>query len=287
MTDTLNNLITILHLNKATDGHWHADSEITSWGRIFGGQVVAQAMAAAHQTVSGRSLHAIHGTFMRPGNCLKPIAVSVEESFSGGSFSTRHVAVHQQGKPIFQMSASFQAPTAGYAHQTDMPDVPMPEELLSEDEMMAKFGKTTPMPVRQYWRNKGAFERRVVSLDRYQTNGPLPPHHAMWVRARGPVDADQWLHDALLGYVSDMTLLETSLFPHGKSVASPDIRAASLDHSLWIHHPPKIDDWLLFDQYSPFADNARGLTLGSFYDRNGLRIATVAQEGMIRSRATK
>ena len=282
MTDVLSKLISILRLRKAADRRWEADSEITSWGRIYGGQVIAQAIAAAHQTVDDRPLHAIHGNFMRVGDCHKAIAAEVQESFTGASFATRHVVIEQADRPIFTLSASFQRRASGFDHQDAMPDVPPPEELLDEQAMAARFPADTAAHVRRYWLNDAPFERRMVWLDRYQASTPLPAVNALWVRTRRPVPAEQWLHDALLGYISDLTLLETSMFPHAKSVASSDIRATSLDHSLWIHHPPKVDEWLLYHQQSPFAGGGRGLSFGAFYDRSGRRGASSAQEGMIR-----
>jgi len=250
--------------------------------RVFGGQVVAQALAAAYQTVE-RSVHSLHAYFIRGGDPALPIVYQVDRLRDGKSFSVRRVLAIQHGEAIFSMGCSFQNPEEGMEHQIAMPDVPGPESLASQDDLLSLLEKIQPERFDAFnatW----PVEIRPVDpegLLRRHIEGPM---RHFWVRARGPLADDSKLHQEILAYASDMTLLDTSLAIHGRSVFDTEVQAASLDHAVWFHRPFRIDDWLLFSQASPSASGARGFNDGRFFSRDGVLVASVAQEGLIRVR---
>jgi acyl-CoA thioesterase-2 len=222
---------------------------------------------------------------MRPGDPSVPIVYQVERIRDGSSFNTRRVVAIQHGHAIFALSASFQIEEPGFDHQIGMPDVPMPETLLDEQQIAAQYLVNAPAPIRKYWERERPIEIRPVSLTHYFSGKKLDPFQHVWVRATGPVPDDRLCQASILAYLSDMTLLDTSLYPHGTSIFDHALQVASLDHSMWFHRPTRFDDWLLYTQDSPSASGARGLTRGSLFTRNGVLIASVAQEGLIRKRA--
>lgn len=283
----MENLVSILNIEKIEENLYRGNSPQVGWQRVFGGQVIAQALMAAQRTVDdSRHVHSLHAYFIRPGDPTVPILYQVETLRDGTSFTTRRVVAVQHGKAIFSMSASFQIREDGYDHQIEIPTVPQPEELLSEEQMQQVFLSKAPENVKKYWKNKRPIEIRPVSLTHYLSDEKLAPHQNIWVRAVGNVPDHPHYQAAILAYLSDMTLLDTSLYPHGTSIFNPDIQVASLDHAMWFHRPCKIDDWLLYTQDSPSTMGARGLTRGSLYTRSGTLIASVAQEGLIRKRAS-
>ena len=281
-------LLETLDLERLEVRLFRGKSPQVGWQRVFGGQVIGQALVAATRTVEeeNRFAHSLHAYFVRPGDPAVPIIYDVENVRDGGSFATRRVIAIQHGKPIFFMTASFQDDEDGFEHQTAMPDVPPPEKLLGEAELKAQFMAGAPAHIRAYWERPRPIELRPVSLTHYLSSEKLDPHQNIWVRTTGPVPHDRRLQMAVLAYLSDMTLLDTSLFAHGTSVLDRSLQVASLDHAMWFHRPPVLDDWLLYSQDSPSASGARGMTRGAIFTRDGTLIASVAQEGLIRKRAT-
>ena len=280
-------LIATLDLEAIEVNLFRGVSPQVGWQRVFGGQVVGQAVMAAQRTVDAeRPIHSLHGYFMRPGDPSVPILYQVERLRDGASFSVRRVLAIQHGKPIFSMSASFQVEEPGFEHQIAMPDRPVPEDIIGEEEIKEKYLAGAPAPVRRYWEQPlRPIEIRPVSLTHYFTDTKLEPQQDVWVRATGPVPDDRHYQSAILAYLSDMTLLDGALFAHGTSIFDPSLQVASLDHAMWFHRPCALDDWLLYSQDSPSASGARGLARGSLFTRSGVLIASVAQEGLIRKKA--
>ncbi|MTI44018.1 acyl-CoA thioesterase-2 [Roseibium hamelinense] len=283
MNTAIDTLLQILDLEPLEHNLFRGRSPQVGWQRVFGGQVIGQALVAASRTVvEDRSVHSLHGYFMRPGDPSVPIIYEVDRIRDGGSFTTRRVVAIQHGKAIFSMSASFQVAEEGLEHQIEMPDVPMPEALPSEQDLKEKFLSVAPENVRKYWERERPIELRPVDLTHYFSHKKLPPRQYVWVRATGKLPDEPRIHQCVLAYASDMTLLDTSLFPHGKSVFSKSIQAASLDHAMWFHRPFRADDWLLYATDSVSTSGSRGMNRGLIYTREGQLIASTAQEGLIR-----
>lgn len=283
---TMDRLIETLNVEKLEENLFRGKSPQNGWQRVFGGQVIAQALMAAQRCVEiDRRVHSLHAYFVRPGDPSVPIIFQVERTRDGSSFTTRRVVAVQHGKTIFAMSCSFQVEEPGYDHQMTIPKVPQPEELMGENEFREIFLAQAPETVKRYWGRERPIEIRPVSLTHYISDEKLEPNAHIWVRTTGPVPDDHHYQSAVLAYLSDMTLLDTSLYPHGTSIFNPEIQPASLDHAMWFHRPSRLDDWLLYTQDSPSASGARGMTRGSIYGRDGTLIASVAQEGLIRKRA--
>ena len=285
MSSAVENLLAILDLEPLEVNLFRGRSPQSGWQRVFGGQVIGQALVAACRTVNGRAPHSMHAYFLLGGDPKVPIIYEVDRIRDGRSFATRRVVAIQHGEAIFSMSASFQLDETGLEHQAEMPKVPPPEELPSEAELMALFLKDAPEPVRRYWERERPIELRPVDLRHYVSRDPLPPVQNVWVRATGRLPDDPDIHRCVLAYASDMTLLDTSLFAHGRAIFDRDLQAASLDHALWFHRPFRADEWLLYAEDSPSASGARGFNRGSLFSRDGRLIASVAQEGLIRVRA--
>lgn len=285
-TRIMEKLIATLDLEKLEEDLFRGKSPQNGWQRVFGGQVIAQALMAAQRCVAtDRFVHSLHAYFMRPGDPAVPIIYQVERIRDGASFTTRRVVAIQHGKAIFSMSASFQLDEEGLDHQVEMPAVPTPESLMGEKEFRDVFLAKAPDAVRRYWGRERPIEIRPVSLVHYLSDEKLEPKAHIWVRTSAPPPDDRHYQAAILAYLSDMTLLDTSLYAHGTSIFDPSLQAASLDHAMWFHRPTRLDDWLLYTQDSPSASGARGMTRGSIYSREGVLIASVAQEGLIRKRA--
>ena len=244
--------------------------------RIFGGQVAGQALVAAARTVEpDRAVHSLHAYFLRPGDPSIPVLYEVDRMRDGRSFTTRRVVAIQHGRPIFNLSASFHVAEPGHHHLDAMPDAPDPDTLPTRAERFAAAGVTDPAA-------DGALDLRWVTNDPFNRSAPLPPNQQVWFKAKGRVPDDQVLHTCLLTYASDMTLLDTTLLPHATGSADPDVMMASLDHAMWFHGPFRADEWLLYDQHTPAATGARGLATGRVFTHDGLLIASVVQEGLIR-----
>ena len=250
--------------------------------RVFGGQVLGQALIAATRTVEqSRICHSLHAYFLRPGDPKVPILYEVDRSRDGHSFTARRVVAIQHGKQIFNLAASYQTPEQGYEHQFQMPNVPPPEALEDETEARRKNADQIPEILRGWLTRARPFEIRPVILDPPGDRPPREPYDNIWFRAAAPVPPP--LAQPLLAYASDASLLSTSLLPHGKSIFS-GLQVASIDHAMWFHRPFHFDDWLLYAQDSPSASGARGFNRGAIFSRDGTLIASVAQEGLIRPR---
>jgi acyl-CoA thioesterase-2 len=245
-------------------------------GRLFGGMVAAQCVIAAGRTVqAGRSLHSLHGYFLRPGRHDVPIRLVVDRIRDGRSFTTRRVKAHQGGEAIFNMSASFATPEEGIAHQDEMPEAPGPEGLPDWEDFRAKLMGNPALR-----RHDSAVDLRMVDPPSPSGEDRSPARQRNWMRVRGTLPEDPLVHVAVLVYASDRTLLTTASRPHGLPWGKR--MAASLDHAVWVHHPVRFDDWVLYTSESPVAQSARGLVFGALYRRDGTRLASVAQEGLIR-----
>ncbi len=285
-SSAITRLLETLDLEPLEHDLYRGMSPQVGWQRVFGGQVIGQALVAAQRTVAdGRYVHSLHAYFMRPGDPAVPIVYEVDRIRDGASFTTRRVVAIQHGRAIFSLSASFQVDEPGFEHQLPMPDAPAPEDLLGEREMKEQFLRNAPENIRRYWERERPVELRPVSLAHYVSRERLSPEQKVWVRTTGPVPNERHLQAAVLAYLSDMTLLDTSLFAHGTSVFDRALQAASLDHAMWFHRPCALDDWLLYAAESPNAHGARGFARGSLFTREGLLVASVAQEGLIRKRA--
>ena len=285
MPNAIDTLLSVLDLEPLEHNLFRGLSPQVGWQRVFGGQVIGQALVAAARTVAGRSAHSLHAYFMRPGDPAVPIIYEVDRIRDGKSFATRRVVAIQHGEAIFSMSASFQVEEPGLDHQIPMPDVPPPEKLPSEAELQAAYLHNAPEGVRKYWQRPRPIELRPVDLRHYLSREPLDPKQYVWVRATGKLPDDPDIHRCVLAYASDMTLLDTSLFAHGRSIFDPDLQPASLDHAMWFHRPFRADEWLLYAEDSPSASGARGFNRGSLFSRDGRLVASVAQEGLIRVRS--
>jgi acyl-CoA thioesterase-2 len=286
MTAEPNTIQSILELEPLEHNLFRGRSPSTSWQRVFGGQVIAQALVAAQRTVEGeRYVHSLHGYFMLGGDPSIPILYQVERLRDGGSFTTRRVTAIQHGRAIFSLEASFQVDEDGLDFQVPMPpDVPAPEELLTQSEILERYGDRIPAEIARYWSRERPLELRPVQLEHFVSRERLEPRQHNWVRVRESVPDDRCLEAAILAYLSDMTLLDTSTFAHGRMLADPDIQAASLDHAMWFHRRNMLRDWLLYTQDSPSTSGSRGFTRGALYARDGTLVASVAQEGLIRLR---
>jgi acyl-CoA thioesterase-2 len=285
MAEAIDTLISLLDLETLEHNLFRGRSPQSGWQRIFGGQVLGQALAAATRTVEPeRRVHSLHGYFLRPGDPKVPVIYEVDRIRDGKSFTTRRVVAIQHGAAIFSMSASLQRLETGLEHQAPMPAVPGPDDLMSEDELKALMLEKAPEPVRAYWLRLRPIEVRPVGLEHYVSRDKLEPVQRLWFRADGRLPDDAAVHACVLAYASDMTLLDTSLFAHGRSVFDRDLQVASLDHAMWFHRPFRTDEWLLYAQDSPNASGARGFNRGAIYKTDGTLIASVAQEGLIRPR---
>ncbi|TCC37533.1 acyl-CoA thioesterase [Kribbella speibonae] len=271
MPESLEDLVELLDLEKIDVDLFRGRQPQTSMQRVFGGQVLGQALAAAGRTVDAeRLVHSLHGYFLRAGDTSVPIVYRAEPTRDGGSFSSRRVVASQNGKPIFYMSASFQRPEPGLDHQDPMPDdvVPPEEAPRLATVLEARSGR----PAADWDREWASLDVRLAGVTGRQ----------FWIRAAGKLPDDPALHACVLAYASDLTLLGASLLPHGIVIGDRRIQPASLDHALWFHRPFRADEWLLYDQSSPSASGARGFATGRLYTESGQLIASVAQEGLIR-----
>ena len=284
MHSAVKDLLTILDLEKLEENLFRGQSPDAGWQRVFGGQVIGQALVAASRTVEGRKPHSLHGYFLLAGDPKIPIIYDVERIRDGRSFTTRRVKAIQHGQPIFTLSASFQVEEEGFSHDITMPSVPDPDDLPNEQDIRARVMPLMPDPVRKYFERERPIELRPVEFKRYMSREPLEPRFNVWIRATGPLPDDPAIHQAVLAYASDMTLLDSTLVAHGRTVFEREVQAASLDHALWFHRPFRADEWLLYAQDSPFTGGARGFARGSIFTRQGQLIASVAQEGLIRHR---
>ena len=285
MSDPLSGLLETLDL---TDTGARTSEDIftgpTQWmphGRVFGGQVLAQSLVAAQRTIAeDRHPHSMHGYFLRPGDIGLPITFSVDRIHDGRSFSTRRTQAYQAGLPILSMIASFQDDDEGLDHQIDMPaDLPDPESLPTAADVLEGFDH----PVAREWSSGRAFDLRYATSPIYlSVDGGAVPHQAVWLKTIGPMPDDPALHRAALVYASDYSIQESVLRAHGLPWATPGLKVASLDHAMWLHRFGRVDEWMLYVQESPTSVGGRGLSQGRIYSRDGVLMASVAQEITVR-----
>lgn len=280
MEPRLADLLKLLDLERLEDNLFRGQSRDIGAPQVFGGQVLGQALVAASRTVDGRGVHSLHAYFLRRGDLNVPIVFEVDRSRDGGSFTSRRVVAIQHGQQILTMSASFQAAEPGLDHQSSMPDTPPPESLRDLGEINAELIGKVPEKVQCFFRQQRPFEFRAVNPPDFLNPVRRAPEKRVWFRVTGPVPEDQALHRCLLTYVSDYHLLDTATLPHG--VSFMELQMASIDHAVWFHRDLRIDDWLLYVTESPSASGARGYSRGSIYSRDGVLVASVAQEGLIR-----
>jgi acyl-CoA thioesterase-2 len=271
MVASVPELLTLLDLERIDDDVLRGHPPTTTLQRVFGGQVLAQALVAGARTVpEDRAPHSLHGYFLRPGDPAVPIVYVVERTRDGGSFTTRRVVARQHGRPIFHMTASFQIVEPGLEHQDAMPDVPPPDGLPTLSERLAL---ATDEVAADEW---GVLDVRYA--------GESPSRVQVWLRTVAHLPDSPLLHSAALAYASDLTLLGTALRPHNIGFNHPELLTASIDHAMWFHRSVRVDDWLLYDQDSPSASGGRGLARGRIFDRGGALVATTVQEGLMRLR---
>jgi acyl-CoA thioesterase II len=279
-------LLETLDLETLEVNLFRGRSPQTGWQRVFGGQVIGQALVAACRTVEGRTPHSLHAYFLLAGDPKVPIIYEVDRIRDGKSFTTRRVIAIQHGHAIFSMSASFHNDEGGLSHQAKMPDVPFPEDLPSEADVKKTVLPTMPEAVRRYYERERPIEMRPVETERYLGKKYDDGKFHVWIKTTGRLPDDPAIHQCVLAYASDLTLLDTSMVPHGRTLFEKEFMAASLDHAFWIHRPFRADDWLLYAQDTPNLSGARGFARGLIFTKNGTLVASVAQEGMVRVRRT-
>ncbi|EEZ00508.1 acyl-CoA thioesterase II [Vibrio sp. RC586] len=283
MSKPLDELLSLLQLEKLEEGLYRGASENLGLPQVYGGQVIGQALSAARYTVeSDRTVHSFHSYFLFPGDPEKPIIYDVENLRDGRSFSTRCVKAIQNGRPIFYLTASYHGDAPGFEHQKAMPVVPGPENFASESELAAQIAHFLPEKLQRAFCGEKPIEMRPVTVINPLKPQKAEPKQYLWIRANGNMPDDQLIHQYLLAYASDWGFLVTALHPHGVSLMTPKFQVATIDHSIWFHRPFKMDDWLLYAIESPTASNTRGLVRGEIYDRQGNLVATAVQEGVMR-----
>jgi len=277
-------LLRLMRLETLEDNLFRGVSRDIGTERVFGGQVLAQALLAASHTVEDRQAHSLHAYFLRAGDHNAPIVYSVDRSRDGGSFSARRVVAIQHGRPIFTLAASFQVEEEGLEHQFEAPEVPPPEELSPLALLPRAEFDHMPKSMQRWLNRFGPFEFRAVRGSDPDHQEPQPPFKELWFKLHGPLEDDPRLHRALLAYVSDFHLVGTATLPHGISWVQGNLIIASLDHAMWFHRDFRLDDWLLYVCDSPSSSGGRGLARGMIYDQQGRLVASTAQEGVIRLR---
>jgi acyl-CoA thioesterase II len=284
MADAVTDLLRLLDIEPDGQDTFIGRSPEIGWKRVYGGQVVAQAVVAAERTVDEtRPIHSLHGYFLRPGNPAEPILYTVDRYRDGRSFTTRGVLARQNGEIIFTMSASFHRFEQGLEHQLPMPDVPPPESLPADEELLRDAGRPISLSMQNYLTRDRPIEIRPVDTDNYIR----PPTGAearrdIWIKAKSPLSDVPAVHHSVFAYASDLTIIETALLPHGRNLFDPDVMLASLDHAIWYHRPFRADEWLLYSQDSPAAGGGRGFNRGLVFTRSGELVASVTQEAMMR-----
>lgn len=281
-------LLSILELEPLEVNIYRGTNRDLGTGRVFGGQVFAQALVAARRTVDApREAHSVHAYFLREGDLKAPIVYFVDRPRDGGSFTSRRVTAIQHGEAIFHLSASFHRQESGLEHQSVMPDVPPPESLSPELDLLRARVGDIPADLRDVLTQDRPLDLRSVRPVDPLKHEPGEAVRQVWFKTVSPLPDEPILHQAILAYASDYGFLPTALLPHEVSYRDPRLMIASLDHSLWMHRPFRADDWLLYTNDSPSASGARGFVHGSVFTRDGTLVATVAQEGLIRVRQPK
>ncbi len=280
-------LVRLLTVKPAAENAFTGNQQPDGIGRVFGGQVIAQALQAAQRTApDGMEAHSLHAYFLRGGREGSDIDYSVAADFDGRSFANRRVVARQEGSPILNLTASFQRPEDGLEHDDcPMPDVPSPEDLPSDMEMRKKFiedmGEVSDIQ-RTLMLRPRPIEMRTSGKLHWMNADKKPPHAHSWFKTAARLPDDPSLHRAVIAYASDFTLLGTSALPHGLSWARGELKGASLDHAIWFHRPARADEWLLYATDSPWSGGGRGFNRGRIFNRDGQLVASVAQEGVVR-----
>ncbi len=283
MTDILEDLIQLLTLERLDTNLYRGQSSDIGTNRVFGGQVLGQALAAANNTVEDRVVHSLHAYFLRKGDHNAPIIYEVDRQRDGRSYTSRRVVAIQHGHPILNLAASFQVPEEGLEHQSSMPQVPAPETLKDVTEYRQQLlERVSESALPRYLLHDRPFEFRPVQLPQFIDPEPREPRAQIWFKTTGKMPDNDALHRNMLAYVSDYYLIGTATRPHGVSVFSKELQLASLDHALWFQRPFRIDEWLLYSIESPSASGARGLSRGQIFRQDGALVAVVAQEGVMR-----
>jgi len=285
MAYTAEDLLHLLDLEPIEHNIYRGQNRDIGTMRVFGGQVLAQALVAARRTVEDeRDAHSMHGYFILPGDLEAPIVYFVDRLRDGKSFTTRRVTAIQHGRAIFNMSASFQVREPGPDHQEAMPSVPPPEAVARELDYIRGIAERIPESLRPVLTQDRPLDFRPIDpVDPFAPTARAPFRY-MWVRAEGTMPDDTLSNQAVLAYASDYGLLATSLLPHAISIRTPGVQVATLDHAIWFHRPFRADDWLLFAMNSPSAYGARGFSRASIFTRDGQLVASLAQEGLTRVR---
>ena len=284
MSTAVQTMLDVLNIEQLEVNLFRGRSPQDRWQRVFGGQVIGQALVAASRTVEGRPPHSMHAYFLVGGDPKVPIIYEVDRIRDGKSFTTRRVVAIQHGQAIFTLMVSFHNDEEGLTHQAPMPQVPPPEDLPSEAQIKATILPTMPEAVRRYYESERPIELRPVQYDRYLGKKYQDGKFNVWIRATGKLPDDPAIHQCVLAYASDMSLLDTALVPHGRSLFEREFMGASLDHALYLHRPFRADDWLLYAQETPTMTGSRGFARGLIYTREGSLVASVAQEGLVRIR---
>ena len=279
-------LVTLLDVEELDTDLYRGMKLPGGHGRVFGGQVIGQALQAAQRSAEGKDAHSLHAYFMRAGDDALPIVYRVVRDFDGKSFATRRVIATQNGQPILNMAASFQVAEHGLHHQDAFPaDIPPPEELKSESELRVEAAQHMPEEHRKRFLNwKSPIDLRPLHPRNWFSPVARDPVTYSWMKALAPLGDDPAMHRAVLAYASDMGLMATSMMPHGVNWMTSGMQTASLDHSMWFHEDFRADEWLLYAMESPWAGHGRGMNRGSIFTRDGRLVASVAQEGLIRKR---
>lgn len=282
MTAPIQEVLDLLNLEKIEENIFRGASPKDRLQRVFGGQVLGQALMAANHTVEGRLCHSLHAYFLRGGDPKVPILYEVDRSRDGASFTSRRVVAIQHGRPIFTLEASFQKEEPGYEHAFARPEVPDPENLQGDADLRAAIADKVPPELAAWALRPRPIETRPIDPRPYLHPDPRPPREMAWIRASGPLPDDPALHRSVAAFASDMSIIGTALLPHGVGWYDNKVQLASLDHAMWFHRPFRIDDWLLFVQDAPSASGARGFNRGLLFSRDGALVASVAQEGLMR-----
>ena len=282
MTQALDALLGILDLEELEVNLFRGRSPQEGSQRVFGGQVLGQALIAAGRTVERDAAHSFHAYFLRPGDPKTPILYQVDRTRDGKSFTTRRIIAIQHGRAIFHLEASFQQHEPGPEHQDAMPEAPDPESLPDFRERMEPLMRKAPADVRRWLETDRPIDLRYVTQFDPIEPEKLPPRQLLWVRADGRLPDARLLHQCVVSYASDLTLLDTAALPHGISWIGRGWQIASLDHAMWFHRDFRADEWLLYEQHSPVAAGARGFTTGRLFARDGALVVSVVQEGLFR-----
>ncbi|MEL0250964.1 MAG: acyl-CoA thioesterase II [Novosphingobium sp.] len=281
--ELVDRLLDLLDVKDHGGDRFEGRRKIGGVGRVFGGQVIGQALASAERTVpNDRPVHSLHAYFLRGGNEDHEIDFKVERDLDGGSFSNRRVVASQLGKPILNMVASFHKREDGRYHAEPMPEVSGPDDLASEADLRRRYAEKMPEKARAQMLQPRPIELRPLEARHWMDSGPREPRAHTWFRSVAALPDDPRIHRAVLAYASDMTLLGTSTLPHDISWSKGNLMGASLDHAVWFHDDFRADEWLLYACDSPWAGRARGFNRGRIYTRGGRLVASVAQEGLIR-----